>query len=167
MLTPAYKLTIGKKVIDTTDKPQASTVVDLKVALDMDTPADSLIVLLGRVGKLKPQRDDAATLELGYADNGGLTQVVTGTVADLGPTLINTRVVAYTSAASLLRTFVDQTYENKTAAEIVRDLADQASVDVARTDDGITFPAYVVDGRSSVYYHMRDLAGLCGFDLYV
>jgi phage protein D len=167
MLTPAYKLRIGKKVIDTTDKPQASTVVDLKVALDMDTPADSLTVLLGRVGKLKPQRDDTATLELGYADNGGLAQVVTGTVTELEPTLINTRVVAHTSAAALLRTFVDQTYEGKTAADIVRDLCDKASVDVARTDDGINFPAYVVDGRRSVYYHMRDLAGLCGFDLYV
>ncbi len=31
MLTPAYKLTIGGKVIDTTDKPQASTVVELMV----------------------------------------------------------------------------------------------------------------------------------------
>jgi phage protein D len=168
MLTPAYKLTVGKKVIDTTDKPQASTVVDLRVALDMDTPADSLTVLLGRVGKLKPQCDDDATLELGYADDGGgLTQVITGTIASLEPTLTNTRVVAHSSAASLLRTFVDQTYENKTSAEIVRDLADQAGVTVVRTDDGIDFPAYVADGRRSVYYHMRDLAGLCGFDLYV
>ena len=34
MLKPAYKLTIGRKVVDTTDEPKASTVVDLKVALD-------------------------------------------------------------------------------------------------------------------------------------
>jgi phage protein D len=168
MLTPTYKLTIGNKVIDTTDKPQASTVVDLKVALDMDTPADSLSLLLGRVGKFKPQPDDDAKVELGYADDdNGLTQVMTGTIDNLEPTLTSTRVVAYTSAASLLRTFADQTYENKTAAEIVRDLADQASVTVARTDDGVDFPAYVVDGRRSVYYHMHDLADLCGFDLYV
>lgn len=168
MLTPAYKLTIGNKVIDTTDKPQASTVVDLKVALDLDTPADSLDLVLGRVGKFRPQRNDDTKVELGYADDdNGLTQVMTGNIDNLEPTLTNTRVVAYTSAASLLRTFVDQTYENKTAAEIIHNLAGKAGVTVARSDDGIDFPVYVVDGRRSVYYHMRDLADLCGFDLYV
>jgi hypothetical protein len=66
-----------------------------------------------------------------------------------------------------LRTFVDQTYESKKAGEIVSDLASQASVDVDTADDGIDFPAYVVDSRRSVQYHMLDLAALCGFDLYI
>src|SRR5258708_8113663 len=71
MLKPAYKLTIGGNVVDTTDEPKASTVVDLAVYLDLDTPADAVQLTLGSVGFLKPKQDDDATIELGYADNGG------------------------------------------------------------------------------------------------
>jgi len=69
---------IGRKVVDTTDKPQASTVVDLNVALDLDTPADSFTLVFGNVGSFKPARDDETKIELGYADNGGFKQVMTG-----------------------------------------------------------------------------------------
>src|SRR5574341_2167011 len=166
MLSPAYKLTIGRKLVDTADEPQASTVVDLTVALDLDTPADSFTLALGNVGGLEPARDDEATIELGYSDNGGLTQVMSGLVATVEPNLTTTRVVGYSGANALLRTFVEKTFERKTAAEIVRELADEAGVDVATAEDGINFPVYVVDGRRSVYVHLRDLAELCGFDLY-
>ena len=80
MLRPAYKLTIGSKVVDTTAEPQASTAVGLTVALDMETPADSFTLVLGQVGGLKPAQGDEAKIELGYADNGGMTRVITGTV---------------------------------------------------------------------------------------
>jgi phage protein D len=166
MLRPAYKLTIGDKVVDTTDEPQASTVVDLTVALDLDTPADSFTLVLGNVGGLHPARDDEAKIELGYADNGGLTQVMAGKVANVAPNVTTTRVTGYGGARALLRMFVGQTFESKKAGEIVRDLAGRADVDVATADDGINFPVYVVDGRRSAYDHLRDLAELCGFDLY-
>lgn len=192
MLTPAYKLTIRPgaddtsgslgsvseltstlpgggtgKVIDTTDEPKASTVVDLTVALDMDTPADSFTFVMGQVGSFRIQRNAEVTIELGYADDSELTQVMKGTVISAEPGLTKARVVSLSAAETLLRTFVDQTYESKTAGAIVRDLADQADVDIETTEDGINFPAYVIDGRRSLYQHMHDLADLCGFDLYI
>lgn len=167
LIKPAYKLTIGRKVIDTTDEPKASIVTDLKVSLDLDTPADSFSFRLGNVGSFKPEREDEVKIELGYADNGGFTQVMTGTVETLEPNLTTTQVAGYSGADALLRTFVEQTYESKTAGAIVRDLADQAGLQVATAEDGITFPAYVVDGRRSAYLHMQELAELCGFDLYI
>lgn len=167
MLKPAYKLTIGRKVIDTTDEPKASTIVDLNVALALDTPADSFTFVFGNVGSFKPARDDETKIELGYADNGGFTQVMTGKIVTVEPNLTTTRAVGYSGADALLRTFVEQTFESKTAGAIVRELADKARLDVATAEDGITFPAYVVDGRRSVYLHMQDLALLCGFDLYI
>src|SRR5262249_11564390 len=148
--------------------PEQSPVVDLKVGVDMETPADSFAVLLGRVGKFKPQRDDAVKIELGYADEkNSLTQVLTGAVAELDPTLVHTRLVGYSPAFTLLRSFADKTYENKTAGDIVKDLCTTAGVDVETAEDGITFPAYVIDGRRSVYHHMQDLAALSGLDVYV
>jgi phage protein D len=167
MLNPAYKLSIGGKVVDTTDEPQASTVVDLAVALDLDTPADSFRLVLGNVGGLRPARDDEAIIELGYADDGGLTQVIAGKVVSVEPNMTTTRVVGYSGADLLLRTFVEQTYESKNAGDIVRDLASKAGVDVAVAEAGIRFPSYVVDGRRSAYQHLRDLAELCGFDVYI
>jgi phage protein D len=167
MLKPAYKLTIGNKVVDTTDEPKASTVVDLNVVLDIDTPADSFTLLFGNVGSFKPARDDETKIELGYADNGGFTRVMTGKVVEVEPNLTTTRVVGYSGADALLRTFVEQTFESKTAGAIVSELADKAKLKVATAEAGITFPAYVIDGRRSVYLHMQDLAELCGFDLYI
>ncbi len=167
MLKPAYKLSIGGKVVDTTDEPQASTVVDLKVALDLDTPADSFTLALGNVGGLRPERGDEAIIELGYADNGGLKQVMAGKVVSVRFDPVTTQVIGYSGADAFLRTFVEKTFESKSAGEIVRDLAGQAGIDVAAAEDGIIFPFYVIDGRRSFYEHMRDLAALCGFDLYL
>lgn len=167
MFKPAYKLTIGSKVIDTTDEPKASTVTDLTVRLDLDTPADSLTLIMGQVGSFQPAPGDEVTVELGYADGDDLVQVMTGKIVTLEPGLTTKRVIGYSAVNTLLRTSGGQTYESKTAGDIVRDLADQASVEVADVEDGITFPAYVVNRQRSAYDHMQDLAELCGFDLYI
>ncbi len=46
-------------------------------------------------------------------------------------------------------------------------LAERAAVPVERAEPGITFPAYVIDGRRNLYRHLHDLADYCGFDLYI
>ena len=166
LLHPAYKLIIGDKIVDTTDEPQASTAVTITVALDMNTPADSFTLVLGQVGGFQPQRDDDAKIELGFADDE-LTQVMVGRVVTAKSGLTSRRLIGHSPAQVLLTSYVDQTYEGKTAGQIVRDLAGMVNVDVAEAEDGITFPAYVVDGRRSIYPHMHDLAQLCGFDLYI
>jgi phage protein D len=166
LLHPAYKLTIGDKIVDTTDEPQASPAISLTVALDMGTPADSFTLLLGQVGGFQPRRDDEAKIELGFRD-GELTQVMVGQVVTADSGLTRRRITGHSPARKLLNTFTSQTYESKTAGQVVSDLADQTGISVARAEDGITFPAYVIDGRCSFYHHMRVLADLCGFDLYI
>src|SRR6185437_10881363 len=114
MLTPAYKLTIGGKVVDTTQEPKASTVVDLRVELDMDTPADRCMMVLGQVNALKPAVDDKAAVELGYADDdSGFTQVMAGKVVTVEPGIARSRVIACTAAQMLLRSFTGKTYQSK------------------------------------------------------
>lgn len=168
MLTPAYRLKLGSKLVDTTDEPRASTVVDLRVVLDLDTPADGFTFVLGNVGTFRPEREDEVTVELGYAgDQAGLVLVMTGVVDTAEPGLTTLRLVGYSGAAPLLRGHLDQTFESKTSGEIARDLAQQAGVEVARAEDGIQFPAYVIDSRRSFWQHLRDLADLSGFDLYL
>jgi phage protein D len=168
MLTPAYKVTLGKRAFDTTQDAQTSTAVDITVELDLDTPIDSAVVRLGRVGSLNPAVDDAMTVELGYADETpSLVNVITASVAELDQGSLTNRVTGYTAANTLLRTYVDRSYESKTAGQIVRDLAAEGKVGVAVADDGILFPSYVVDRQRPAYAHMRELASLCGFDVYL
>jgi len=75
LLTPAYRLTVGHRVVDTTVEPKASATTDLIVTLDLDAWLDTAVLYLGQVGGLSPALDDEATVELGYADDGGFTQV--------------------------------------------------------------------------------------------
>src|SRR5258707_6940260 len=113
MLKPAYKLTIGGKVVDTTDEPKASTVVDLAVYLDLDTPADAVQLTLGSVGFLKPKQDDDATIELGYADNGGVSQVKMGEKGAVNGRLITTTILRLTPPQPLFLPILHYTQQKK------------------------------------------------------
>ncbi|WP_305044240.1 hypothetical protein [Geoalkalibacter sp.] len=167
MLNPAYKLTLGNRIVDTTDEPRASILTELRVELDMDVPADRFLLVMGQVGSWRPEQEDEARIELGYADDGGLERVMTGAVTAVQAGLETRRVIGHGAAMTLLRSFADITYQAKKAGEIVRDLAGQAGVDIAQVEDGSQFPAYVIDGRRSFWHHLRDLADLSGCDLYV
>jgi len=186
LLVPAYKLTFSHeasatgtvtnvstptassgKVIDTMDEPKASTVVELKVSLDMDTPADSLTLVMGQVGKFHPAGGDQVKVELGYKDDGGLVHVITASLVESKPGLTALRLAGLSAAEKLLRSFAGEHFVGKAAGAIVKDLASRASVDVDRVEDGIAFSAYVVDGRKSLYHNLHDIADLCGFDLYI
>lgn len=167
LLTPAYRLTIGKRVADTTTEPKASATTDLVVTLDMDSLPDTAGLALGQVGGIDAALEDTTKVELGYADNGGFIQVFVGQVETLQSSLLTRRVTAISNAHALLRLFVDQTYEGQTAGQIVKDLAGRANVDLGTIDDGISFPSYVVDSRRNALLHIRDLASLSGVDVYV
>ena len=43
----------------------------------------------------------------------------------------------------------------------------QDRIEIARAEDGTDFPAYVIDSRRSAWHHLRDLADLSGFDLWI
>lgn len=168
MIKPAYKLTVGGRVVDTTDQPRASTVVELNVLLDISSAADGLTLTLGNVGGLAPEHGDEAEVSLGYADDeGALTQVFRGAIDRVEPGLETTRVIAYGGDMKLMRHFAEQTFKGLSAGAIVRDLAGRAGVPVERAEEGIGFPVYVVDGERSLYAHMLDLAESSGFDLYL
>lgn len=187
MLSPAYKLVFADppaggllgtaasvipgagssaRVIDTTEDAQASTVKDLQVSLDMDVPANRFELRMGQVGSFRPAQGSQITIELGYAGDDDLTQVIKGTADAVRPGLQDRFVIGYSAASVLMRTRVDETFESKKAGEIVEDLANRAGIEVADLEQGFSLPAYVIDGRRSVFQHMQDLAQLCGFDVY-
>jgi phage protein D len=167
LLTPAYRLIVGKNVVDTTAEPKASATTDLTIRLDIEAWPDDAALTLGQVGGIDPTLKDIATVALGYADNGGFTEVFTGLVDALRTGLLARQVTLTSGARALARLRVDQTFEGQTAGAIVRDLAGRAKVDLATIEDGITFPVYVVDSRRTALAHVRELAALSGVDAYI
>lgn len=168
VLRPAYRITIGDQVVDTTAEPRASTVVELRVALDLDTPADAVTIVQGQVGGLDAVPGDDLSVDLGYADEDPtLARVLTGVVVAVDPDVVHARIVGHSTADALLRTRLDRTFEDTTAGDVVRALAGEAGVDVARAEDGPALHAYVVDGRRDAARHVRDLAALAGFDTWI
>lgn len=168
MLRPAYRVRVGDHVVDTTAEPRASTVVEIVVRLDLATPADEVVLVQGQVGGLRAAPGDELSVDLGYADDDtGTVRVLTGTVVAVEPDLRTVRIVGHSRAEALLRTRVDRTFEDTTSGDVVRALAAEAGVDVARAEDGPALEAYVVDGRRDAARHIRDLAVLAGFDTYL
>ncbi len=110
---------------------------------------------------------DTGTINLGY-DDSGAQLVFTGAVQSVRYSLDGqVRVTAVDGSGSLAWLRINQSYEKQKAGDIVRDLAGRASVSVGNLQDGIDFPFYVVDDRSSAYQHIAGLARKCGFLAYL
>jgi phage protein D len=176
LLRPAYVLTFREpgsaaggagRVVDSRTTPGVSTVGELRVELGMAGAADRVTLGMARLGTFRPEVGWHVDVALGYTERDDPRQVTTATVVDADPDLRRRRVVAHGTAEALLHTHLDRTFLAGTAGAIVTELAGSAGVAVAQADDGIAFPAYVVDARRSVYRHVGELAALCGFDRYV
>ena len=167
LLTPAYRLSIGHHVADTTVEPRASALTDLAVTMDIEAWPDSAALTLGQVGGIDAALEDTAAVELGYTENGGFVRVFTGLVEAVRTGLLTRQVTLTSAARALTRLRVDQTYEGQTAGQIVRDLAGRANIALGTVDDGIAFPSYVVDARRTALAHIRELASLSGVEAYI
>lgn len=165
-LSPAYRLRLGSKVVDTSREAKASTLVALDLVLDLDVPADAFTLALGAVGSFRPARGDVAEISLGYAGEEA-EKVISGAVVTVESGLTEIRVAGKSGAAKLLRTYLDRTFEGMSAGDIVRELCKSGSVEISRCEDGTHFPAYVIDSRRSAWHHLRELADLSGFDLWI
>lgn len=168
LLRPAYRISIGGQRVASAGAPLANTVTGIEVSLGLGPmAADQAVIRVGRVGELAPAPDDEAVIELGYADEGQeVVQVMRGTAFEVLAGVTAERVICLGAAAGLGRRRVAETFREKRAEEIVRSLAGDAGVGVARTGTSPVLPYYVVDPGRSVLRHMADLAELVGFDLY-
>ncbi|HEY0735989.1 MAG TPA: hypothetical protein VGD69_13835 [Herpetosiphonaceae bacterium] len=128
----------------------------------MDIAADSAEVLLVERGEVA--LGDALDLQLGH--DGESERVFTGNVVALRPSITGVSIWALGTAVALLNTRIASFYENQTIGAIVRDLVGQAGLSTGTIDEGPLLPRFTVDGRQSVYAHLRELAQRIGCELY-
>ena len=110
------------------------------------------------------KKEDILKLSLGYED--GMSDVFHGKVEDLIFRTFDMRIIAYSSTFNLSRVRKDKFYEQRTAGQIVKDLADVAGVDTKDIEDGVKFPYYAVDSNKNAYEHIKELVAVCGYDTY-
>ncbi len=106
---------------------------------------------------------DAGTIKAGYEDSSN-NLIFTGAVDAVRTALEGIlRVSASTGAILLAKLRVDQSYEQSTAGDIVKDLAQRAAVDVDSVEDGDSYPFYAVDARQNAWQQIATLARQNGF----
>lgn len=168
MQKPIYKIKIGSNTFDvSTDKINAA--LSINVDCDLNIPLDAFKIVFkanDNTGAIKA--GDDVTIELGYdPEKLQLKKVFTGKVDNVEKKLTEVTVAGFSLASDMTKKKVHQVYEKQSAGLIVKDLASKAKVKVKDADDGISFPMYTVDDTKPIYGHMRELAGLCGFDVFM
>ncbi len=110
---------------------------------------------------------DTGSISAGY-DDASTDVVFTGQVETVRYGIDGvTRVSATNGAASLCRLRLTQAYEQSSAADVVNDLAQRASVDTDSVKDGSSYPAFAIDDRRTAWHQIAALARNSGFFAYI
>lgn len=107
---------------------------------------------------------DALTLELTCGNRSG--KIITGEVQLVESSLDVLRLVGRTGSQKLANTRLNQTYENQSLNQIVRNLAQQAGVDTGQVENGRTYAYLVIHDAKTLWQHICELAQRDGFDVY-
>jgi phage protein D len=159
-LKPTFALSIG--AFNSNDSHAAGGLSRLVVDRDMNFAVDSAEVeLFDRSGIAL---DDEVKIELGH--DGERQTVFTGAIVEIRPSLSGARVLALGKMNRLLSLRTANSYEGRTAGDIVRDLVDQAGLDAGTIDNGPKLPRFAVDQHCSAYRFIKDLADRLGYELY-
>jgi len=159
---PLFSISLGG---DADEWRQA--LVSLTVEAGLSPFADVVtLYLAGGASVPSVTLEDSGAIELGYED-ATIETVFTGQVEEVRRSVRETTwITAVNGGALLSRTRVNQSYEQQTAGDIVKDLAGRAGLDTDTVEGGADFPFYVVDDRRSAYQHVAALARKSGYLAY-
>jgi hypothetical protein len=165
LLHPTYKIQIGSlKLVPNESEGEITAIA---VEMSMDSPSNLFEGLLrAKEQGLQFDKGDPVVVSLGYYDEGTSTDVFKGSVHTLSSKFTRVSVYALSSMANLCSLYIDRFYEQRTAGEVVKDLAQTAGASIGEVADGIHLPYYAVSSTKNAYEHIRDLAYDSGFDTY-
>lgn len=157
--TPSVQVAFGSASAD----DWANAIVSLSVTAGAAPAVDAAEVVLAAGAKLAVNLGDTGSVSLGY-DDGGAEHVFAGEVSAVHRSLSgSTRVIATNGGAKLAALRLNRGYEQRTAGDVVRDLAQEAGADTGSVDDGTSFAYYAVDDGRSAWVHVASLASRSGF----
>lgn len=163
LLYPSYEIKVGSSTIKS---GLSDTAVSILVDMTMDSYAGSseTVFRIKEDNKIQVKKNTSIEIAIGYENN--LVSVFSGKIDTLSVNFSQISIMALNSIFSLCNVRIDRFYENQTAGDIVKDLAKEANVDVDDISSGFMFPYYAIDSNKNAFEHIKDLAFLCGFDIY-
>jgi phage protein D len=162
MMRPTYEVNIGSEMFSTEN---GNDIISIHVIRSVGLPTDSCEVFLVGSKSYSFERDDEVKVKLGYDEE--LVPVFNGFVDKIEYGISMVRLTSLGPALGLLRLRIDRIYLNQTAGKIVKDLAQEAGLNIAEASDGINLPTYVVDDTANAYEHILRLAERCNFVVYI
>ncbi|MEM6263413.1 MAG: hypothetical protein AAGI38_12950 [Bacteroidota bacterium] len=107
-----------------------------------------------------------ASVVVKMGEKGNEKQVFTGVLTRAARSFTELAFEASSDFRKLSRLRLSRIYEDSSMGDIVKDLANEASVALGSIDNGLKFPSYVVSPRMTVYAHLSTLSEQGGFQLY-
>jgi phage protein D len=161
MLTVQYEITIGATQFKSDGK---SRLIALRCESSLTVPIHHCRLMISLPKDATFKEDNAVRIQLGY-DNE-LKLVFTGKVKMIEWHLGWVCVEAQSSFRALAKLRTHAYFEQITAADIAKGLADEANVMMARSEPGVQFAFYAVGNQQTAWLYIRQLATLSGFDFY-
>jgi hypothetical protein len=153
LLSPAYELTIG-------EQRWTQQALAIELSLAAGPRLDRLIVRFPAAAPLSTAPDDPVSLSL---DGGeGSEPVFTGVVTSLRRSLDDIVVTAIDALGQLARYRPSTTFQETTAASVIRSLAEDIGVPVGDLADGVMLPFYAADPSTTAADHATRLATWSG-----
>lgn len=162
-LKPRYRVEING---ETFEPVNSSEILRVEVSKYLGNKAGTFSIQMARSPRAESiGLGDTVTVYLGYNDE--LEKVFTGGITRIEPGVNSVVFSGYDAAIKLMKLYIDRFYENQNAGGIVRELAEDAGVEIEEVQDGVFFPFYAVYRGKNAYTHIEDLALKCGFYFYV
>jgi hypothetical protein len=153
LLAPTYALQVGSKRWTT-------QLVRLEVVLELAPGLDELTAVLPAAAPFDSEPGDPVALTL---DNGeGEADVFAGRLDSIQRGFDEIRLTAFDAGGALAQVRPSATYEQVTAATIVRNLCSDAGVDVGDLADGQQLPFYVADPSRTALEHIARVSAWNG-----
>jgi hypothetical protein len=160
LVRPSAVVTLNGKRLTSAE----GAITRVRVRLGLGPKHDAVDIFCWPSSKLKDASLGAkATVALGSL--GSESDVWTGEISGVRLTPDGVALEALAATIALSRTYMSQIFVSVSVSDIVNQLAAKAGVDVDNATGDLSFPAYAVDDRRSVWSHVNDLAKLIGADV--
>lgn len=160
----SYRIQIGKQTISSNTKENERLLLSLCIRLGMDGFGGSCEMTLGDVQNTLPQTGDSFSVELDIGN--GVQAVFTGVIDSVCINSSSLSIIAFDSLNKLLTFRTEASYENVDVDFVVKDVLQQAGVNIGRVVKGFRMASYVLTRNTGALAQVLELAQWCGADLY-
>lgn len=160
LVRPSAVVTVDGKKLTSAE----GAITRVRVILGLGPAHDIVDVFCWPSSKLKDVAV-GATLTVALGPKDGEADVLTGEVSGVRLTPDGVALEGLAGSVALSRTYTSQSFIGLTIADIVKQLAQAAGVDVDGASGDTNLSAYAIDDRRSAWAHINDLARLIGADV--